>query len=406
MEVYMDNAATTRVYDEVVQLMNTIMQQDYGNPSSLHMKGVEAERYIRHAREILARILKVEEKEFIFTSGGTESNNLAIIGGAFANQRQGRHLITTRVEHASVYQPMMFLEQMGFEVTWLPVDKYGLVDLEALKAAVRPDTILVSMMCVNNEIGTIEPIEDAAAIVKACNPATLFHVDAIQGFGKVVLHPKKLGIDMLSVSGHKIHGPKGTGFLWVRDKVKVQPLILGGGHQKGMRSGTENVPGVAGMARAAEIEYTDFENKLSHLYDVRSYFIEQIEKLEGTVVNGGRDRGCLNLPVEDRREACAAPHVVSVSFEDIRAEVLLHALEEAHIYVSSGSACSSNHPAISGTLKAIGVEKRFLDATVRFSFSFDTTKEEIDECIAQLRRLLPMLRRYTPGGRKKGGRRV
>ena len=247
MEIYMDNAATTRVYPEVVQLMNKIMEEDYGNPSSLHMKGVEAERYIRHAREILAGILKVEEKELIFTSGGTESNNLAIIGGALANQRAGRHLITTRVEHASVYQPMMFLEQMGFEVTWLPVNAYGLADLQALRDAIRPDTILVSMMCVNNEIGTIEPIADAAAIIKECNPSTLFHVDAIQGFGKVVLHPKRIGIDMLSVSGHKIHGPKGTGFLWVRDKVKLQPLILGGGHQKGMRSGTENVPGVAGM---------------------------------------------------------------------------------------------------------------------------------------------------------------
>lgn len=212
MEVYMDNAATTRAYPEVVQLMNKIMEEDYGNPSSLHMKGVEAERYIRRAREILAGILKVEEKELIFTSGGTESNNLAIIGGALANQRAGKHLITTRIEHASVYQPMMFLEQMGFEVTWLPVNAYGLVDLDALREAIRPDTILVSMMCVNNEIGTIEPIADAAAIVKECNPNTLFHVDAIQGFGKVVLHPKRIGIDMLSVSGHKIHGPKGTGF--------------------------------------------------------------------------------------------------------------------------------------------------------------------------------------------------
>ena len=300
----------------------------------------------------------------------------------------------------------MFLEQMGFEVTWLPVNAYGLVDLDALREAIRPDTILVSMMCVNNEIGTIEPIADAAAIVKECNPNTLFHVDAIQGFGKVVLHPKRIGIDMLSVSGHKIHGPKGTGFLWVRDRVKVQPLMLGGGHQKGMRSGTENVPGVAGMAKAAEIEYTDFENKLEYLYGIRSYFIEEIEKLEGTVVNGGKSRGSLNRPAEDQQDACAAPHVVSVSFQDIRAEVLLHALEETHVYVSSGSACSSNHPAISGTLKAIGVEKRYLDATVRFSFSFDTTKEEIDECVAQLSRLLPMLRRYTPGGRKKGGKRV
>jgi cysteine desulfurase len=404
MEIYMDNAATTRVYDEVIDLVGKVMQSDYGNPSSLHLKGVEAEKYIRYAKETFAKLLKVDTKELIFTSCGTESNNTALIGGAMANMRAGKHIITTRIEHASVYQPMMYLENMGFEVTWLPVNKQGIVDLDALREAVRPDTILVSVMCVNNEIGTIQPIENIVEIVKACNPNTLIHVDAIQGFGKMVLHPKKIGIDMLSISGHKFHGPKGTGVLWVRDRVKVQPMILGGGQQKAMRSGTENVPGIAGMAKAAELEYTGFEDKLSYLYGLRSYFIEEIEKLDGTYINGGRSRGSLRL--QEDALACAAPHIVSVSFDDIRAEVLLHALEEAGVYVSSGSACSSNHPAISGTLKAIAVEKQYLDATLRFSFSFDTTKEEIDGCISALAQLLPMLRRYTPGGRKKGGRRV
>lgn len=404
MEIYMDNAATTRVYDEVIEMVGKVMQSDYGNPSSLHMKGVDAERYIRYAKETFANILKVDEKELIFTSGGTESNNMALIGAAMANRRAGQHIITTCIEHASVYEPMMYLEKQGFEITWLPVDDHGIIDLEALKAAVRPDTILVSIMCVNNEIGTIQPIEDAAAIVKSCNPSAVIHVDAIQGFGKMMLHPKKMGIDLLSISGHKFHGPKGTGVLWIRDRVKVQPLILGGGQQKAMRSGTENVPGIAGMAKAAELEYKDLENKLQHLYELRTYFIDEAEKLEGTVVNGGRKRG--SLRISEDREACAAPHVVSVSFADVRAEVLLHALEETGIYVSSGSACSSNHPAISGTLKAIGVQKCYLDSTLRFSFSFDTTKEEIDECMSQLSRLLPMLRRYIPGGRKKGGKRV
>ncbi len=404
MGIYMDNAATTRVYDEVIDLVSQVMHSDYGNPSSLHMKGVEAERYIRYAKETFAKLLKVDEKELIFTSGGTESNNMALIGGTMANMRAGKHMITTRIEHASVYQPMMYLENMGFEVTWLPVNAQGIIDLDALREAVRPDTILVSIMCVNNEIGTIQPLEDAAAIIKAANPSTLIHVDAIQGFGKMVLHPKKIGIDMLSISGHKFHGPKGTGLLWVRDKVKVQPLILGGGQQKAMRSGTENVPGIAGMAKAAELELTNFEEKLQRLYDLHTYFIEEIEKLDGVIVNGGRTRGGLRMP-EDRM-ACAAPHIVSVSFRDIRAEVLLHALEDAGIYVSSGSACSSNHPAVSGTLKAIGVKKQYLDATIRFSFSFDTTKEDMDGCITALAGLLPVLRRYTPGGRKKGGRRV
>ena len=382
MEVYMDNAATTRAYPEVVQLMNKIMEEDYGNPSSLHMKGVEAERYIRRAREILAGILKVEEKELIFTSGGTESNNLAIIGGALANQRAGKHLITTRIEHASVYQPMMFLEQMGFEVTWLPVNAYGLVDLDALREAIRPDTILVSMMCVNNEIGTIEPITDAAAIVKECNPNTLFHVDAIQGFGKVVLHPKRIGIDMLSVSGHKIHGPKGMGILYVDEHVKIHPILFGGGQQRDLRSGTENVPGIAGLGEAVKEIYTDFNEKMERLYGLREYFVEEIEKIEGTTVNGPKGRE-------------GAPHIVSVSFAGVRSEVLLHSLEDKGIYVSSGSACASNHPAVSETLKAIHVKKELLDSTIRFSFSEFTTKEELDITLETLRELLPMLRRFT-----------
>ena len=404
--VYMDYAATTYVKPEVLEEMMPYFTQKFGNPSSFYGISRETKMAIDKARGQVAKALNCEMNEVYFTGGGSESDNWAIKGIASAHRKKGNHIITTKIEHHAVLHTCEYLEKNGFEVTYLKVDENGLISLDELKAAIRPDTILVSMMCVNNEIGTIEPIADAAAIIKECNPSTLFHVDAIQGFGKVVLHPKGIGIDMLSVSGHKIHGPKGTGFLWVRDKVKLQPLILGGGHQKGMRSGTENVPGVAGMAKAAEIEYTDFENKLTYLYGIRSYFIEEIEKLEGTVVNGGRSRGTLNQPAAEHPEDCAAPHVVSVSFQDIRAEVLLHALEEAKIYVSSGSACSSNHPAISGTLKAIGVEKRYLDATVRFSFSFDTTKEEIDECMAQLSRLLPMLRRYTPGGRKRGGKRV
>lgn len=392
MEVYFDNAATTRAYDSVCHVMTEAMQVNYGNPSSLHMKGVDAERYIRSARETIARVMKIDEKEIIFTSGGTESNNMALIGGALANQRAGKHIITTRIEHASVYNPLFELENKGFEVTYLPVDAMGTVDLERLRAAIRPDTIIVSVMCVNNEIGTIEPLDEIGKIVKEKNPGTLYHVDAIQGFGKMRIYPKRLGIDMLSVSGHKLHGPKGCGFLYVRDKVKVRPLILGGGQQKDMRSGTENVPGIAGLCEAVRCTYDGLEEKLDRLYGLRAYFIQQVGKLERTRINGflQREEGFFG----------PAPHIVSVSFEDVRAEVLLHALEERGIYVSSGSACSSNHPAISGTLKAIGVEKKYLDATIRFSFSYDTTKEEIDYCIEALNIIVPMLRRFTPGGRK------
>lgn len=381
MEVYFDNSATTRCSDAAVALMQRVLLEDYGNPSSLHMKGVAAEKYIKTAAEQIARILKVAEKEIIFTSGGTESNNLALIGTALANKRSGKHLITSSIEHASVYNPLIFLEEQGFEVTYLPVDTKGMVSLEALAEAVREDTILVSMMHVNNEIGTIEPVEAAAKLIHGKNPKTLIHVDAIQSFGKLRIYPKRMGIDLLSVSGHKIHGPKGVGFLYVKDKTKIRPVIHGGGQQKNMRSGTENVAGIAGLGAAAAELYQNFDEKIGRLYELREYLAAGMRALEGTTVNGadGQD---------------AAPHIVSVSFEGVRAEVLLHALEERGIYVSTGSACSSNHPAISGTLRAIGVKPELLDATVRFSLSVESTREEADYVLEQLKELLPGLRRF------------
>lgn len=381
MEAYFDNSATTRCSDAAVALMQQVLLEDYGNPSSLHMKGVVAEKYIKTATEQIARILKVAEKEIVFTSGGTESNNLALIGVALANQRTGKHIITTSIEHASVYNPLIFLEEQGFEVTYLPVDAQGAISLEALAEAVRGDTILVSLMHVNNEIGTIEPIEEAAKLIHEKNPKTLIHVDAIQSFGKLRIYPKRMGIDLLSVSGHKIHGPKGVGFLYVKDKTKIRPIIHGGGQQKNMRSGTENVAGIAGLGAAADELYQDFDEKIERLYELREYLVAGMQALEGTTVNGADGRN-------------AAPHIVSVSFAGIRAEVLLHALEERGIYVSTGSACSSNHPAISGTLKAIGVKPELLDSTVRFSLSVESTRDEADYVLEQLAELLPMLRRF------------
>ena len=381
MEAYFDNSATTRCTQTAVDIMQRVLLEDYGNPSSLHMKGVVAENYIKTAREQIAKILKVSEKEMIFTSGGTESNNLALIGTALANQRAGRHIITTAIEHASVYNPLIFLEEQGYEVTYLPVDHEGRISLDELEAAVREDTILVSIMHVNNEIGTIEPVGEVAARVHAKNPRTLLHVDAIQSFGKLRIYPKRMGIDLLSVSGHKIHGPKGVGFLYVRDKTKIRPIIHGGGQQRDMRSGTENVPGIAGIGAAAAQLYENFDEKIDALYELREYLVAGMQALEGTTINGAQGRA-------------AAPHIVSVSFAGIRAEVLLHALEERQIYVSTGSACSSNHPAISGTLKAIGVAPELLDATVRFSLSVDSTREEADYVLAQLAELLPQLRRF------------
>lgn len=381
MEAYFDNSATTRCTQAAVDVMQKALLEDYGNPSSLHMKGVTAENYIKTATAQIAKILKVSEKEILFTSGGTESNNLALIGTALANQRAGRHIITTAIEHASVYNPLIFLEEQGYEVTYLPVDHEGRISLDELEAAVREDTILVSMMHVNNEIGTIEPVEEAAARVHAKNPRTLFHVDAIQSFGKLRIYPKRMGIDLLSVSGHKIHGPKGVGFLYVKDKTKICPIIHGGGQQRDMRSGTENVPGIAGIGVAAAQIYENFDEKIDRLYELREYLAAGMQAFDGVTINGASGRA-------------AAPHIVSVSFAGIRAEVLLHALEDRQIYVSTGSACSSNHPAISGTLKAIGVKPELLDATVRFSLSVDSTKEEADYVLAQLAELLPQLRRF------------
>ena len=376
MEVYFDNSATTRVLDEVKDLTVKLMTEDYGNPSARHRKGMEAEQYVKNAASQIAKTLKVKEKEVLFTSGGTESNNMALIGTALANQRAGKHIISTRIEHASVYQPLAFLESLGFEVTYLSVDSEGHISLEELEQSIRPDTILVSVMYVNNEIGAIEPVEEIASLVHGKGKNIIFHVDAIQAYGKIVIRPKKQGIDLLSVSGHKIHGPKGVGFLYIDEKVKIKPLLYGGGQQRDLRSGTENVPGIAGLGM-----YRDHEAKIGKITGLKDYFIDRALELEDVTVNS-------------QKGGLSAPQIVSLSFKGVRSEVLLHALEDKEIYVSSGSACSSNHPAISGTLKAVGVKKELLDSTLRFSFGLFNTKEEIDYCMDVLKELLPVLRRY------------
>ena len=387
MEAYLDNSATTRVYPEVAQLMTRIMCEDYGNPSSMHRKGVEAEQYIRYAKETLAGLLKVNEKEILFTSGGTESDNTALIGCAMANIRRGKHIITTKIEHPAILQTCKYLESQGFEVTYLGVDKSGRIRLEDLKDAMRKDTILVSIMYVNNEIGAVQPIAEAAALIKKMNPGTLFHVDAVQAFGKFRILPKRLGIDLMSVSGHKIHGPKGIGFLYVSDKVKMNPITYGGGQQKNMRSGTENVPGIAGLAKAAEMMYEAFDEDVERLFTIKEYFVENVQKIDGIQVNG------LLPDASDIRGT--APHVVSVSIAGVRSEVVLHALENKGIYISAGSACASNKPQTSETLKAIGLQKEYWDSTIRFSFSVFTTLEEVEYTLKTLYDLLINLRKYT-----------
>lgn len=382
MEAYLDNSATTRCSKRAADKMMQMLRIDYGNPSAMHMKGVEAENYVKEAREKIAKTLKVTPKEIIFTSGGTESNNLAIIGTAMANKRSGMHIITTPMEHASVANPMKFLEEGGFQVTYLSVDSQGQISLQELQDAITEETILVSMMYVNNEVGAVLPIEAAGNCIKAKNPNTLFHVDAIQAYGKFMIAPKRCKIDLLSVSGHKIHGPKGTGFLYLKEKTKIKPIVFGGGQQDGLRSGTENVPGIAGLGEAAEESYENFQEKIAHLYELKDYLTDELLKLDGVQINGPRK--------ED-----GAPQIVNAAFEGVRSEVLLHSLEEKQVYVSAGSACSSNKPHVSATLQSIGVKTSLLDSSIRFSFSTETTKEEVAYAVSELAQILPILRKYT-----------
>ncbi|MCX4350231.1 MAG: cysteine desulfurase family protein [Lachnospiraceae bacterium] len=382
MEVYLDNSATTRCFDQVAALITQIMCEDYGNPSSLHRKGVQAEKYIRYAKDVIARNLKVNEKEIFFTSGGTESDNLAIRGGAYANCRSGRHLITTQIEHPAVLQTMKHLEEEGFRVTYLPVDAKGCIRLEDLERAITGETILVSIMHTNNEVGSLQPVAQAGALIKRMNPKILFHVDAVQGYGKFKIYPKKMKIDLLSVSAHKIHGPKGVGFLYVDEKVKIKPIVFGGGQQGGIRSGTENVPGIAGMAKAVEMIYGNLDQEIEKLYIIKKAFVDGMRKLDDVVVNGCPDEN-------------GAPHVVSVSIRGVRSEVLLHALEDKGIYVSAGSACSAHKPQPSATLRAMGIPQDLLGSTIRFSFSVFTTMEEINYTLQAMYDIIPMLRKYT-----------
>lgn len=382
MEVYFDNSATTRCYDSVKDIVVKAMTEDFGNPSAMHLKGVEAEKYIKSSAESLARLLKVQEKEILFTSGGTESDNLALIGAAFANKRSGNHIITTSVEHPAVSQPALFLQEQGFEATYLPVDSRGVVKMDALKAVLREDTILVSVMYVNNEVGAVMPVEEIAALVHEKSPRALFHVDAIQAFGKYRIYPKKMGIDLLSVSGHKIHGPKGVGFLYINEKAKIQPQILGGGQQGGMRSGTDNVPGIAGLGAAAVEIYKNLEENVENMYRLKEHIAQGLEKIGDIRING-----------MDLREG--APQILSISVMGVRSEVLLHSLEERGIYVSAGSACSSHKRKPSATLAAMGMSKDQIESTVRLSFCEENTIEEADYFLQVMGELVPILRRYS-----------
>ncbi|MCR5054950.1 MAG: cysteine desulfurase [Lachnospiraceae bacterium] len=382
MEVYLDNAATTRCSDAAAEIMKEVLTKDYGNPSAMHHMGVVAEKYVTQARKTIAKSLKVKDKEIYFTSGGTESNNLAIKGVLAANKRAGKHIITTEVEHPSVYNVFKELETKGYSVTYLPVDKDGLVSVSAVLGAVRDDTSLVSIMHVNNEVGAVEPVSELSKMIKGNNSNVIFHVDAIQSYGKLPLLPERSGIDMLSVSGHKIHGPKGSGFIYISDKVKVSPEHLGGGQERGMRSGTENVPAIAGLGEAVREIFEDEAAYRSTLRSLKEELINALRDIDGVILNG-------------RTDASSAPHILSVTVPGVRSEVLLHALEDAGIYVSAGSACSSNHPAPSRTLTAMGLSPQNVESTIRISLSRYNTSEDISYAAAAMRKIIPQLKKFV-----------
>ena len=391
MEIYLDNSATTKMAEEAAEKMLQVIREDYGNPSSLHLKGIGAEGYIREARSNFAGLLKVKEKEIFFTSGGTESDNWAIFSAAKSMKHTGKRLITTAIEHPAVLSPMKELERQGWEVICLPVDKRGIVSEEALAEALNEETALVSVMMVNNEVGSIQPVERIGALIREKAPQTLFHVDAVQGFGKLAITPSKWGIDLMSVSAHKLHGPKGVGLLYASSKSKLKPMIYGGGQQEDLRSGTENVPGIAAIDVAAKLAYANLEEDRARLYELKDHFVSELKQLPDVVINGP---AAFEADV-DMGSRTDAPHIVNASFTGIRSEVLLHSLEDKGIFVSAGSACSSHKRKPSATLSAMGLSAGEMESALRFSFSSYTTREELDLTLEALRELIPNLRRFT-----------
>jgi cysteine desulfurase len=376
--VYLDNSATTRISPEVTALMRQVMTDSFGNPSSLHRLGLEAERVLHTARRILAGACGAREEEIIFTSGGTESNNLALKGAALRRVRRGRHLVTTKIEHASVLQVCRALEKQGYTVTFLDVNSCGLVDPEQVKAALRPDTVLVSVMHVNNEVGAVQPVAEIGRVVKARHSGIIFHVDAVQSLGKLPVHPAVWHADLVSFSAHKIHGPKGTGALFCREGLELEPLFYGGGQEKGVRPGTENLAGIAGFGAAARLAELNREKTLAVVTGLRQHFVQGIlTQIPGTAING---------------PDAAAPHIISVFFSGLKGEVLLHALEERGIYVSTGSACHSRRPQPSHVLLAMGLPEKDIASTLRFSLSAENTAEEIDYTLEQLTEVVAGLR--------------
>ncbi|MEG1442083.1 MAG: cysteine desulfurase family protein [Oscillospiraceae bacterium] len=381
MDIYLDNSATTRPYKMVVEKVADTMSNFYGNPSSLHRKGIEAEKIIKTARKQIADTIGAVPNEIIFTSGGTEADNLAIMGICDANR--GRQIIATPLEHPAIGNTLRTMEKSGYHVDFIPVNASGVVDLEAFEKLISDDTVLVTSMFVNNEVGTIEPIEKMVKILKKKKPEAYFHVDAVQAYCKVPINVNNLDVDLISISSHKVHGPNGIGALYVKSGVKLGAISFGGGQEKGIRPGTEDVASIAGFGVAAQ-----------HCNQKMPTSIPQIIKLRKRLENGiisKIENVQINTPINP------APQILNVSFGGVKSEVLLHSLEIDNIYVSSGSACSSHKREPSHVLTALGVERKMIDGSIRFSLSEFTTEDEIDKTIESLARIVKRLRKLNLG---------
>lgn len=376
-EIYLDNAATTRAYPEVAQAVYDMLTKHYGNPSSLHKKGMEAEQYIKKAREQIALALKCQPQELYFTSGGTEASNLALFGAAEAGKKRGNRIITSKIEHSSVLNAFKALEERGFEVCYLNVTQEGIIDINQLAELSNYKTILVSIMHVNNETGVIQPIDEVVRMVRKNSPNAIIHTDLVQSFLKTGFKPTVAGVDMASISAHKLHGPKGVGAVYIKKGRVIRPMMFGGGHENGIRPGTENVPGIVGFGKAVELSVANNLADINRISRLREQLIAGLNNIDGVAINGS---GC-------------APHIINASFNGIKAEVLLHALEAKNVYVSSGSACSSNKPSPSHVLTAMGVGRRQIDGAIRFSLSAMNTDEDIAGCLKELATEIKALRR-------------
>lgn len=382
MFVYLDNSATTKPYFEVIDIMKKYMEEDYGNASSMHKMGIVAEKAVKEARRIVAASLKTKENEIYFTSGGTESDNTALFGAADALKRRGKKIITSKIEHPAILSVCKRLEAIGFEVVYINVNQNGLLKIEELKEQLDANTILISVMHANNELGTIQPMEEIGEL-KRQHGLAYFHSDAVQSYGKIQLRPEKLGIDMLSLSGHKIHGPKGIGALYLKSGCRIEPFMVGGAQERDLRAGTENVPAIAGLGKSAEIMNARIESNAKKISNIRSYLLNGIKtEIRDIKINSYEDERCL-------------PNILNISFPGVRGEVLLHMLEQNNIFVSTGSACSSKKKGQSHVLKAAGLSDGEIEGAIRFSFSEFNSMEEMEYVLDHVKTSVENIRKTT-----------